>query len=371
MKLREYQAKQIFAKYGITIPNGIICHTAEEVKFATQKLASSVVLKPQMGVKGRGKMNAIGFADTPKEAYNEAKRLLSMTLKGEKIQTLLIENKIDVSDELYCAVTIDFENKQPVLIASSEGGVEIETVAKSNPNSIYRIHINILEGWQSANKDQLIQRMGKDVLNQLSILYQIFRDYDAEIVEINPLVRDRNGKLFAADAVLNVNDDSLFRHDDLIDMQADIPVEDPLSAKANSKNWTYIDLGGNIGILSSGAGLTMVILDLITYAGGKAANFLDTAQIDDQGIYEAFELLEQARPFSVLFLNIFAGLNRCDLLAKGITNYLKTHSLSTPLVVRMIGNHEKEGHEILKNVGITPFTSLEKAVNEAVNLSIT
>jgi succinyl-CoA synthetase beta subunit len=369
MNLREYQAKKIFSSYGILVPRGEIVSIPDETDEVTTRLGGSVVLKPQLGVKGRGKVGGIGFADGPDSARTEAERLFGSTIKGESVELLLVEEKIAIADELYMAVTIDYAIQQPLLIASSRGGVEIETVAETDPDRLFRIPVNILLGPTQNDYASITELMGEDVARYLEILYRLFRDYDAEIVEINPLVRMTDGHLCAVDAVLNINADSVFRHEDLIALKDEILVNDPIAEEAASSNWTYIDLPGDIGILSSGAGLTMTILDLIHNAGGEPANFLDTAQIDDEGIYEAFDLLSRAKTTRVLLINIFAGLNRCDRLAAGIIRYLKDHPVEIPIVVRMVGNLEEEGHRLLKEIGITPFARLEEAVEEAVRFS--
>jgi len=370
MKLREYQAKNIFSRHGIAIPKGKIVTIPGDAAIAAKEFDSPVVIKPQLGVKGRGKVGGIGFAIDPAEANLEAERLLGSKIKGETVRKLLVEEKVSIDDELYIAVTIDYSARQPVIIASPEGGVEIEETAKTHPERIFRIPVNILTGPSPGDFDLIADQMGEDTARYLEVLYRIFRQFDTELVEINPLVRTTQGNLCAVDAVLNINEDSVFRHEELLAFKKEIPVDDPIAAEASLSDWTYIELPGDIGILSSGAGLTMAILDLIHKAGGHPANFLDTAQVDDEGIYNAFELLSRAKKTRVLLVNIFAGLNRCDSLALGIQRYLHDHPIKIPLVVRMIGNLEAEGHRILRDIGIEPFSRLEDAVEKAVNLSI-
>ena len=369
MKLREYQAKSIFAEHNIAVPRGFLAATSGEAEAAAQKLGMPVVLKPQLGVKGRGKVGGIAFADTPAEAAEAAGRLFQKTIKGEPVRTLLVEEKLAIAEELYLAVTIDHAARRPVLIASREGGVEIEVVAEQNPERIHKTLVSIIDGPSVNDLERLANCMGLDVARHLERLYNIFKSLDAELVEVNPLIRTTNRDLVAADAVLNINEEALFRQPGLDKYKSEIPIDDPIAEEARQKSWTYIDLSGDIGILSSGAGLTMAILDLMNRSGGRPANFLDTAQIDDQGIYEAFELLSRAGTTRVLLVNIFAGLNRGDTLAEGIKRYLQDHPLPIPVVVRMIGNLENEGHRILSNIGITPFKELEAAIDFAVKLS--
>jgi len=361
VKLREHQAKDVFAHYGIPIPRGEIVTTVDAAVQAAETLGGAVVLKPQLGVKGRGKVGGIGFAADATEAGREAARLLGADVHGEKVETLLVEQRAEIQRELYLAVTIDYANRCPVLMASSAGGVEIEHVADSDPAALLRIPCSILSEPTSAMLAPVVELLGADAADMLAVLYRIFRDHEAEMVEINPVVETTSG-LLAVDAVLNVDESALARHPELAALAAGITVADPLVEEAHQRKWTYIDLEGDIGILSSGAGLTMTILDMITRRGGTAANFLDTAQIDEQGIYDAFVLLHRARPPKVWLVNIFAGLNRCDKLAEGLLAFLRDHPLEQPLVVRMVGSLEDEGHRLLREAGIEPVTEIEDAV---------
>lgn len=364
MKLREVQAKSTFSRYGIAIPRGDVAASVDEAAAVAGRLGGPVVLKPQLAVKGRGKVGGIGFAEGVDEVRREAGRLLAMTVKGEPVRQLLVEERLDIAAELYVAATIDPLKGIPVLMASSEGGVDIEQVAAERPDQLIRMPVDILSGIAPDTLSPAAERLGADIARILRQLYRVFRDTDAEMVEINPLIRTPGGDLVAADAVLNINPDSVFRQKQFASLT--FPDEDPLAVEARARNWTYIDLDGDIGILSSGAGLTMVILDLIQRAGGRAANFLDTAQMDDQGIRDAFAFLKKARPVNALLVNVFAGLNRCDLLADGIVAALEADPIQSPVVVRMVGNREEAGHRILMEAGIHPETDLEAAVDRVV-----
>ncbi len=368
MKLREYQAKEIFASRGIAVPRGQVVTTAAQAEAAARALGGAVVLKPQLGVKGRGKVGGIGFAETPALAAAEAARLLGAEIKGERVSTLLVEQRAQIEKELYLAVAVDYAARRPVLMASDLGGVEIEQAADLDPGAILRLPGSVLRPPAAPELAEVDRRLGPGAGEVLRRLYEVFVAYDAEQVEINPLARTPGG-LLALDAVLNVNPDSVSRHPELLALARQLPADDPLVAEAAARSWTYIDLGGDIAILSSGAGLTMTIVDLITRAGGSAANFLDTAQIDAQGIGQAFALLTRARPPRAWLVNIFAGLNRCDDLARGIVAYLGAHPLAQPLVVRMVGNQEDQGHAILREAGVEPVTELEQAVQRCVALA--
>jgi len=366
VKLREHQAKAIFSRYGIPVPSGRVVSSAAEAEAAARELGGAVVLKPQLGVKGRGKVGGIGFADNPAGARVEAERLLAATIKGERVRELLVETRAQVQREFYLAVTVDMSARRPVLMASARGGVEIEAVARDEPEALLRVPASVLSPPTDQELSPVAEALGPEAAGMLGALHRVFVDHDAELVEVNPVAVTPGG-LVALDGVLNLPDDALFRHPELQAMRDALPVDDPLAEEASHLRWTYIDLGGDIGILSSGAGLTMTIVDLITRAGGTAANFLDTAQIDEEGMVKAFELLARARPPRVWLVNLFAGLNRCDALARGIVRYVKEHPLSAPLVVRMVGNYEEEGHRILREAGIVPVLELEEAVQRCVD----
>jgi succinyl-CoA synthetase beta subunit len=369
MKLREYQAKAVFARRGIPVPRGETARSAEEAERIATDLGGPVVIKPQLGVKGRGKVGGIGFADTPAEARAEAARLLGSDVRGETVELLLVEQRAEIERELYLAVTVDYTARRPVLMASARGGVEIEQVASEDPGALVTILGSMLRPPTEEELQPAVAELGQAAAEILLKLYTIFLDHDAELVEINPLVVTRQGELLAVDAVLNVNESGLARQTELQAMRKETADEDPLAEEARANKWTFIDLGGEIAILSSGAGLTMTIVDLLARQGARAANFLDTAQIDEEGIYAAFELLGRGRPPKVWLVNIFAGLNRCDRLAEGICRYLAEHPLSQPLVVRMVGNLEEEGHRLLREAGVEPVRELEQAVDRCVELA--
>jgi len=367
LKLREYQAKAIFAERGITIPRGEVVTDSSRAREVAVELGGSVVIKPQLGVKGRGKVGGIGFASSPEEAEQEARRLLGSEVKGERVERLLVEQRAEVQQELYLAVVVDYAQRRPVLMASKCGGVDIEQVARETPEDIVRVTCSLLEPPSDEALAPIAEALGQEVAAVARTLYDVFRDWDAELVEINPIVVTPTG-LVAVDGVLNINEPAVDRHPELKKLAEQLPAEDPLVAEARKHRWTFIDLGGDVAILSSGAGLTMTIVDLLHEEGVQPANFLDTAQFDEQGMQEAFALLSRARPPKVWLVNIFAGLNRCDRLAEGIRTYLAEHPIEQPMVVRMVGNFEDEGHAILKEIGITPVRELEQAIEECVRL---
>lgn len=375
MRVYEYEAKEVFQKYGLTIPKGQIVESAEEARRFAFQIGRPVVIKPQVSTKKRGKAGAIRFASDPEEAFRQSQSILGMTLHQEKVSTLLVEEKIEIEKEFYIGVTIDYSLLKPVAIASPLGGVDIEKVVQEKPTMVKKIGFSILEGPTEKDFEELVsvfnpteQVLMKEVSKKL---YQVFRQYDAEMIEINPLALTKHGKVVALDAFLNVDDDSLFRHSDLMKPRGISQEEFEFEQSLKEKKWKYIEMDpdGEIGILSSGAGITMAILDLIKMRGGRPANFLDTAQMNAEGIYNAFSLFAGNKKLKVLLVNIFAGLNRCDDLAMGIKRYLQEHPLRMPLVVRMIGYREDEGKSILKEINVETIRSLEDSVEKVIQIA--
>lgn len=369
MNLREFQAKRVFASHGIAVPVGGMASTPSEVLAIAEDLGGPVVLKPQLGIKRRGKRGIIAFCDNPVTAEREAGRLFGRSVEGERIKMLLIEEKAHIAQELYLAVTLDYSRGCPTVMVSRQGGVDIEELSRHQPETILKLPVNILRGLTEDDIAKIVEFVDDDVGRLATTLYSVFRAYDAEMAEVNPLVRTTEGALVAVDAVLNVNDAALFRQPDVASFKQQISDGDAIAQEAEANKWTYIELPGDIAILSSGAGLTMTILDLVQSAGGSAANFLDTAQIDENGIYKAFDLLVRAKEARAMMINIFAGLNRCDKLAAGIVRYLKEHPYDRPVVVRIIGNEEDAGYRILRGFGVEPYRKLEAAVERVVALA--
>ena len=375
MRLYEYEAKEVFQKYGLTIPRGQIVESAEEARRFASQIGGPIVIKPQVSAKKRGKAGAIRFASNPEEAFRQSQPMLGTMLNHERVFTLLVEEKIEVDKELYAAMTIDYSSLRPVAITSPFGGVDIEEVAHEKPERVKKVRFSISKGPIEIEYEELVAIFNQNerivMKGVLQKLCRIFRDYDAEMVEINPLALTKHGKVVALDAFLNVDDDSLFRHPDLVGPRGMSREEFEFEQSLKEKKWKYIEMDpdGEIGILSSGAGITMAILDLLKMRGGRPANFLDTAQMNAEGIYNAFSLFAGNTKLRVLLVNIFAGLNRCDDLAMGIKRYLQEHPLRMPLVVRMIGYREDEGKSILKEINVETIRSLEDSVEKVIQIA--
>ncbi|MBI5606797.1 MAG: succinate--CoA ligase subunit beta [Deltaproteobacteria bacterium] len=380
MKLYEYEAKKIFEGAGISIPRGALAASPEQVRSLAEQLKGPIVLKPQTLSKQRGKAGLIGFADTPQEAEALGRSLFGRTHEGELIDTILVEEKVLLKGELYLGMAVDYPREQPVILLSPSGGIEIETLSQEKPGLIKKWPINISQGLTDSEALTLAQFIydrqpeaaqggGPFELKQLLLcFYEVFRKYDCELAEINPLGIREDGSFIALDGALVIDDEAQFRHPELLRPRAQSEESFKQEQAYKAKGWTYIQMGGEIGILSSGAGITMAILDLIHLKGGKAANFLDTAQMNRQGIYEAFQIFHNSTGIRCLLINIFAGLNRCDELADGIKDYLMAYQPPFPIVVRMVGNREKEGREILERIGITPIAGLEESIDQVIAL---
>lgn len=381
MKLYEYEAKTILADKGIPTPRFGCAETPEQAFEIAASIGGPIVLKPQTLTKARGKAGLIHFAQTPPEAAELCSKILGQVYKREEITKVLVEERVDFLAELFVAVTVDYARGLPVLMVSASGGINVENAFFENPDSLLKLHISPSEGPTEAQIIKVTQFLCQrrkelefgSTPSALRLLIQslhdIFVEYDCELVEINPVAVREDGSLMALDAFMVVDDEAQHRHPDLVRPRGQSEQQFAMEQEFRKKGWSYIPMEGQIGILSSGAGITMAILDLIHLNGGRPANFLDTAQMDRRGIYEAFQIFHHSPGVKVLLVNIFAGLNRCDELALGIRDYLENFRPPFPIVVRMVGNKEKEGWEILREIGIKPIPSLEDAVREAVEKS--
>ena len=361
MKLYEYMAKDIFRKHGIPVPEGYVIEKAEEIR----PFEGEIVLKSQVLVGGRGKAGGIRFASRVEEAKKVAEQLLGMDIKGYKVRKLLIEPKIEILKEYYMSIIVDRSSREAMLIASAEGGVEIESVPDEK---IFKRTINPLIGVQPNVVRSLGYFLGLDKEQTKSIgrfvyaLWDAFTKMDADLAEINPLVLTPDG-FMAADAKFIINDDSMFRHKDIELVEEEYT---PLEREAREKGIAFVQLDGNIGVIANGAGLTMATLDVLSLYGGKAGTFLDLGGTDDpEKVSQAFGIIGEA-PIDVVFLNIFGGITKCDTVAKGVVQAIEKKPLKVPIVARIKGVNEEEGKEILKNAGISAFSTLEDAAKEAV-----
>jgi succinyl-CoA synthetase beta subunit len=377
LKLLEYQAKEYFRKHGIPTPQGRMVTTSGEAREYTEELGKPVVIKAQLPVGGRGKAGGVKFADTPEEAAEAAEALLGMKIKGLTVKTLYVEEKLSIVNEIYLGVTVDRRNKSYVVLASSEGGMDIEEVAAETPDRIVRYMVDPLRVLRSYHARLIAKRLGYGGRKMLQLaatvesLYNVALEMDAELTEINPLAEIDDG-FTAADARLNVDNNALFRHEELEKrlMESYRGELTWREMEARSQGLTYVELDGNIGVIGNGAGLTMATLDTVMLHGGRAANFLDLGGgATPERIDEAAEFVLRDERTKALLVNVLGGITRCDNIAEGVVEARREVAAEKPVVVRMMGTKEEEGRRILKEAGIETFDSMEEAAELAVRLA--
>ncbi len=357
--------KQIFRSYGIPVPESYLVEKAADVR----KYESPVVVKSQILLGGRGKSGGIKFAKSQEELDAAVKELLGAKIRGLTVTKVLVEEMIHIKKEMYVSIALDRTAKEPVLIATSQGGVEIESVPH---DQLFTRHIDPILGYsdfigrEAASFMKLESDISKQFLSLLKVLYNIWESEDCELVEINPLVITEDGKLIAADSKVIVDGDSTYRHKEfeVID-----PEKTPLEVEAQSKGYAFIELDGNIGVIANGAGLTMATLDALTLHKGKPRNFLDLGGTDNSEIVlKAFELVLKAQPKAIL-VNIFGGVTKCDTVATGIAMAKENLKIKQPMVVRLSGVRDEEGRKILKDHDVESFPTMMEAIEKVVKLA--
>jgi succinyl-CoA synthetase beta subunit len=366
MKIHEYQAKEIFRRFGVPTPRGEMVTTPEQARTVAERLGTKVVVvKAQIHAGGRGKAGGVKLAKSPAEAADLAKAILGMKLVtpqtgpgGRIVQRLLIEEGLDIKRELYLSILVDRAVAAPVVMASTAGGVEIEEVAHKSPELILRETIFPATGLQPFHARKLAFGLGLSggaasaAAPFLQGLYHAFLETDASLAEINPLVVTGEGKLVALDAKMTFDDNALYRHKDIAELR-DLNEEDPLEIEASNFNLNYIKLDGNVGCMVNGAGLAMGTMDIIKLAGGSPANFLDVGGgASAEQVKNAFKILVSDKNVKGVFINIFGGILRCDVLAAGVVAAAKELKLKVPIVIRMEGTNVEKGQEILRQSGL-------------------
>ncbi len=359
MRLYEYEAKEIFENARIPVPPRKVAKTAEEAKSAAEEIGLPVAIKAQVLVGGRGKAGGIGFADSVDEVEELAKKLLGLRIKDTPVNSVLIEKKVDVDNELYVGITIDRFEFKPIVIVSSEGGVDIEEVAESQPEKIHKMHIEVNENLKAYQGRQLARLIGMEgkligkVGGIFQRLYGVFKKYDAKTAEINPLIISGEDAM-AADAKLIIDDDSMFRHPDLtekgITMRHDVSELTEREKIAQEAGIPYVDLDGDIGMFPGGAGFGIASIDLVKMLGGEPANFMDSGGgPTPERMAKMLNLLVDNPNVVAIFGARFGGISRCDDFAKGVMIFLEEKGTKKPIIMRMTGNKWKEGMEILEN----------------------
>lgn len=379
MNLHEYQAKEILAKYGIPVPAGRVAETVEDIERIAKEIGKKVVIKAQVHAGGRGKAGGIKIAE-PDRAKDVGSTILGMKLvthqtgpEGKLVRKVLVAEAIDVKKEYYLGITIDRSAGRPVILMSSEGGVEIEEVAARSPEKILKATVDPTLGLMPYQVRNLVYGAGmstylKEMSKILPALYRVFIENDCSLVEINPLVETTDGRILALDAKINLDDNALFRHKDL-EEKRDKYEEDPKEIEAKEVGISYVKLDGNIGCLVNGAGLAMATMDIIKLYGGMPANFLDVGGgASKEQVSKAFKILLSDKQVKAVLVNIFGGIMRCDVLAQGIVDAVKEIGINVPLVVRLEGTNVEIGRKILKESGLSiiPAETMADAAKKVV-----
>jgi succinyl-CoA synthetase beta subunit len=374
MKLHEYQAKGVFADAGLPTPASQLASTVDEAVDAAEEIGCPVAIKAQVQVGGRGKAGGIELADDADEARAAAEDIIGMDLKGLHVDRVLVEEAVDFTNELYVGVTMDRGEGKPVAMVSTRGGVNIEEVAEEDPDAIAREHVDPSFGLHPYQARRAVfdagvdRAVATDVARVLTTLYQLWDDKDATDIEVNPLMVTADDDVTAADAVMNIDDDAVFRHPDLEEMEEGV-TGDGLEAKADEYGFDYVRLSGNVGIIGNGAGLVMTTLDLVDHYGGSPANFLDIGGgAKAERVTNALDMVFSDENVDSVVFNIFGGITRGDEVARGINEALEGFDeIPKPVVVRLAGTNAEEGMEILDTDLVTVEKTLEEAVQRAVD----
>lgn len=376
MFLFEHEGKEIFSDFNVPIPKGFVASSLEEAKEKMESIGFPVTLKAQIKGGRRGKVGAIKFATDMSELEEKTGKLLKRTVHSQKVRKVLIERKVDIKKEYYLSLMLDFEKRQPVLIFSTEGGIEIEEIAEKKPETI-------IKKWIPADIG-LKDFMAREVLNQAGItgegihkfskffrpLWSAFKNRELLLAEINPLVENKNGEIMAVDARVIADDNATFRQNWLKDLRDERHGKESLEYKAEEQGIDFVILKGDVGIIGNGAGLTMATCDTVKKFGGKPANFLDVGGgAGPERVAAAVRLIKSLEEVKTYLINIFGGITKCDDVAQGIITAREEVELETPLVVRLTGTNEEKGKRLLEEAGINAYSNMEKAVRKAIELS--
>ncbi|HZY65732.1 MAG TPA: ADP-forming succinate--CoA ligase subunit beta [Rubrobacteraceae bacterium] len=354
MDLYEYQGKELLRSYGLKTLEGIVAETPEEAREAAEEIGGTVAVKAQVLTGGRGKAGGIKVVDSPEDAEEAAGQILGMDIKGHTVRRVYIEGGADIESEMYLSIMVDRGEKKPLILFSTEGGVDIEQVAEENPQAIVRVYVDPLVGLLPYQVREVIFSSGlegdaaKGVGKVIQDLYTAFRESDAGLVEINPLVLTKDGEVLTLDSKVTIDNDSLFRHEDISGGQ-DVGAADPQEQRAQEVGLQYVKLEGDVGILGNGAGLVMSTLDMVAQAGGEPANFCDVGGgADADTISEALDIVTSNEKVNSVLFNIFGGITRGDEVARGLLSALENSEVNVPIVVRLDGTNAEEGREILQ-----------------------
>lgn len=375
MKIHEYQARDLFRKYGIPVPDAILCHSVEEVEALVPDDQQLRVVKAQVHAGGRGKAGGVKLARTKAEAVENARKILGMDIKGYTVEKVLIGNAVDIDKEFYVGLINDRNTKSVVLMVSAEGGVEIEEVARVSPEKILKVSIDPLAGMMEWQAREIALRLFPDIRHARVVasiflkLYDLYLDTDSSLAEINPLVLTQQGEIMAIDGKMNFDDNALDRQPGVLAMR-EVTEDEQKEIDAHARGLSYIKLDGSIGCMVNGAGLAMATMDLIKLYGGEPANFLDIGgSSNPQKVIDAMNILLSDKNVKAVMINIFGGITRCDDVARGLITALDQIKTTVPIVVRLSGTNAREGLEILKSTGLPTVGTMGEAARMAIELS--
>jgi succinyl-CoA synthetase beta subunit len=376
MDLYEHQGKELFRAHGIATPRGIVAGSADEAAEATRELGGKSVVKVQVQVGGRGKGGGVVLVDSPERAAEEAARMLGSDFKGHEVRQVLVEELLPIAREFYTSMLLDRSTGDYLAMMTAEGGVDIEELARTRPEALRRVHVDAMLGLRAFHVRDLVGTLPADARegssDVLRRLYELLQERDATLVEVNPLVQLDDGSIVALDSKVTVDDNALFRHADIEAYKDAFPI-DPVQARADEKGLQYVKLEGNVGIIGNGAGLVMSTLDVVAQAGAKAANFLDVgggASADQMAT--SLEVVLSDPAVTAVFINIFGGITRCDLVAEGVLGALDRVEANVPLVVRLDGTNAEEGRAILAEAAhprIVPAATMLEAAERVAALA--
>jgi len=379
LDLYEYQGKELFRRFGIPTSEGRLATTREEARAAAEELGGQVVVKAQVLTGGRGKAGGIKLAENPDEAEARADEILGLDIRGHVVRKLWIEQASEIAKEYYLSLTFDRGEKQALFMFTTQGGIDIEQVAAETPEALVRLHVDPLEGFQPYQARRLVFGAGvedpaeqKQIVSLVGKLHEAFFACDAMLCEINPLIVTDTGEVRALDSKFTVDDNALFKHPDIAEMR-DVEAADPLEALAREKGVTYVRLDGEVGVLGNGAGLSMSTVDVVTFAGGRPANFCDLGGGGDaEGVVDALEVITRDPQVRSIFFNIFGGITRCDEVARGILQAIERMGIEQPIVVRLDGTNAEEARRILSDASppnLYPEATMLDAARRAVELA--
>ncbi|UCB46384.1 MAG: ADP-forming succinate--CoA ligase subunit beta [Spirochaetota bacterium] len=374
MKIYEYQARALLDEYGIPVTKGKVADNPQDARNAASELGSTVVVKAQVLVGGRGKAGGIKLAVSPQEAFTKAQEILSMRIKGIPVEKVLVSEAVDIQKEYYLSITVDRTAKKVVCIASSSGGIDIEEIAATEPDKIMKLYINPLEG---INKDELKKFLSitfsRELIPQAEAtvinMYKLLKEKDCSLVEINPYVLAGSGRLIAVDAKMIFDDNGIFKHQELEELRGSEEYsEDEIYARESGLSFVHLD--GDIGCIVNGAGLAMATMDIIKLLGGKPANFLDVGGSSSPSkTLNALKIILKNKKVKAILINIFGGITRCDDIANGIVMTMEQIDIPVPLVIRLVGTNQKEGRDILRAKGFDSYDGLTDAVKNVIKVA--